>query len=129
MACTGPDQTKWDGETCVGTSHQTSCDSLNQATCFYADLQFEEGGQGVISPERQYCGGQFVDKSDCGDFRIDTPGPLAKLSVKAGDVVVKLNGKKPTAKVILSYTATKPATAGLCTRTTDDSRIEVCLFR
>jgi hypothetical protein len=128
MACSGPDNTAWDGTNCVSSPHQTSCDGTQ--TCYYADLQFEEGGQGVISPERQYCGGQFVDKDkDCGDFRIDTPGPLAKLGVQVGDIVSKLNGKKPTAKVILSYTATKPATAGLCTRTTDDSRIEVCLFR
>jgi hypothetical protein len=94
---------------------------VNQTTCYYAGLQFSPFG---------WCGGQFVDKdAEAGDFRIDLPGPLAEIGVRAGDVVSRLNGQTPTAKVLLSFTQDKPASSASCKRLTHDKRIEINLYR
>lgn len=119
MACDGPNSSKWDGEACIQSAHQTSCDEINETTCYYAALEF--------SPP-SWLGGQFVDKgAEEGDFRIDTPVP--ELGIKAGDIMRRLNGRVPTAKAILKFTTARPASDGSCLRMASDDRIELCLWR
>ncbi len=135
MACTGPNNEKWDGETCVGTPAQTSCDGVNMTTCFYADLQFEEGGESLANGDRKYFGGQFIEpksKSSDGEsgmFRIDLVGPLEILGINPGEIIYQLNGKNPTAKAILSFTKEKPARSAGVYRSTDEKEISLYLYR
>lgn len=118
MACNGPTNEKWDGETCVGTPDQTSCSPETGETCYYADLQFNE--KASYGNER-YFGGRFVEKGkEAGDFEVGLPGPLADLGLKKGDIVNQINGEQPTAKVLLEFTGEKPARAAGVTRSTVD---------
>lgn len=119
MGCFGPDSTKWDGEACISTAQQTSCDEPNAQTCFYAALQF--------SPP-QWLGGQFPKGTESGDFQVGDVG-IPELGINPRDVIGLLNGVVPTSAAILSFTPTSPATAGSCTRRAGagDSRLEVTL--
>lgn len=120
MACSnGPDNTAWDGTQCVSTPQQTSCDSVNQTTCYYACLQF--------SPI-QYLGGQFPKGTESGDFQVGDVG-IPELGINPRDVIGLLNGVVPTSAAILAFTAAFPATQGSCYRRAGvgDNRLEVTL--
>lgn len=131
MGCNGPDSTKWDGETCISAAQQTSCDSINETTCFYADLEIQGlHARGLGVSTGPWFGGQFVKKgADSGDFRVDLPGPLAALGVQAGDVVCQINGRKPTGKALLLFTPKDPARRVEVTRTSVNGFIKLSLYR
>jgi hypothetical protein len=100
--CPGPDGTAWSSSqsTCVGNSN-TSCDSVNQSTCYYANLL--DGG---------WFGGTFDRTS--GLFRIYNPGPLP--GVQKGDQLRALgagNARRLTnlrsPRLLTRYTKARPA--------------------
>lgn len=102
--CGGPDGFKWDGERCVSSSGQTSCDSVAGETCWYAFLI--DGGK-VAWFSGRFIAGQGLKISD--------PSALASVGINAGDVIDRLNGVLLSGETILlaelaPFTETNPAT-------------------
>ena len=84
MSCSGPDGTQWSSalNTCVGGVN-TSCDSVNQTTCYYA---FLINGAGFF-------GGRF-DSHDI--FTLTVVGGLPDAQV--GDQVLKIGHRDQSGK-------------------------------
>lgn len=80
--CNGPAGDKWDGTQCVGTSAQTSCDSVAQETCYYA-FQLDSGGKSI------YFSGRFAASQG---LKVAEAGLLANIGISAGDWINKVNG-------------------------------------
>jgi len=106
MACSGPDNTKWESnvQACGGTSQQTSCDEQAQDTCYYAFL-IDSGDKA------SWFSGKLISGQG---LKIHTPDLLGTLGINAGDVVNKINGALLTdeASVInalAAFTETAPA--------------------
>lgn len=135
--CDGPNGSRWDGERCV-TGSQTSCDELNQTTCFYAVLQAFQNGAVPGDDEIHYLGGQFLDD---GRFEVGVLVSeskviadiasyvlLAHCGLRIGDKISHLNGKKIGPKAFMSFTPKAPALSARVCRGSDGS-VELILRR
>lgn len=112
--CDGPNGSRWDGERCVSGS-QTSCDEINQTTCFYA--AYQDGVAGGES-ESYYLSGHFLDdgRFEVGGLidavgnaiEIAKSGLFSSTGLQAGDRISHLNGKKIKQKAFMAFTPKSP---------------------
>src|SRR5258706_12342171 len=113
--CGGPNNSKWDGERCVTSGAQTSCDSIAEDTCYYAALL-----DGITGNESEiyWLGGRFLDD---GRFEIgllvstagnaldfSEHGLLAPTELRIGDKINLLNGKKIKQKAFMAFKPKSP---------------------
>lgn len=126
LNCGGPDNTKWDGERCVTSGAQTSCDELAQDTCYYAAL-IDGVGEGN---EIYYLGGRFLDDGrlevgallDAARVAMDlTQHWLGRTGLQVGDKIDLLNGRKVKPRAFLAFTPKYPFRSARVCRGSDGS--------
>lgn len=105
--CDGPSGEAWSAphNACVGTSSQTSCDSVSQTTCRYA-FMLDSGDKA------SYFSGKFARSVG---LKIEEPGLLVNLGMSAGSIINMINGLPLVDEVILqgildTFTPDSPAT-------------------
>lgn len=106
MACDGPDGTRWSNslQACVSVPGGSSCDEGTQSTCWYGYLDLIGGSKAATSLT------WFSGKIEESGLRIYMPDQLEGLcALHRGELVHRINGRRPTEKIILGYSQDRPA--------------------
>lgn len=109
MACDGPNGSRWSNslQACVSVSGGSSCDEASQSTCWYGYLDLIGGnGKSKTATDLTW----FSGKIEEGGFRIYMPDQLEGLcALHAGELIHRINGRRPSEKIILGYSQDRPA--------------------